>query len=248
MSQNNVPRVLAIAIDAAESTLIRRMIEHDEMPALKSLLSEGRWLSVKAPAHVGSGSVWPTFMTGCDPTVHGVYGEWCWQPDTMSLSRYQGSGLVPFWKKLVDDGTTVGVLDLPFMPMLGLRNGFEISEWGPHDVVKGQMQIGPEGIRNLVSESPAHALSSDRLDSEGPDDLENLTKLASSCFAGVKLRGALAQTFDQGNATSVCPYCLYRDSSRGALPLAHGGTRRRHLRTRSVYQSSDHQAEPARYL
>jgi len=197
MSQNNGPRVLAIALDAAEPTLIRRMIEQDEMPALKSLLAEGRWLSVKSPVHVGSGSVWPTFMTGCDPSVHGIYGEWCWQPDTMSVSRYQGGGLVPFWKRFVDEGATVGVLDLPFMPMLGLRNGFEISEWGPHDLLKSHMEVGPEGIRNLVSQSPAHALSSDRLDSEGPDDLESLTKLASSCLEGIKIRGALAQRLIQ---------------------------------------------------
>ena len=193
MSQNNSPRVLAIALDAAEPSLIRRLIEQEELPALKSLLAEGRWLRVKSPAHVGSGSVWPTFMTGGDPSVHGVYGEWCWQSDTMSLSRYQGNGLIPFWKRFVDDGVTVGILDLPFMPLLGLRNGFEISEWGPHDRIAGQVGVGPDGVRKLVSELPAHALSADRLDSQGPGDLENLTKLASSCFAGIKRRGALAQ-------------------------------------------------------
>jgi predicted AlkP superfamily phosphohydrolase/phosphomutase len=149
---------------------------------------------VKAPADVGSGSVWPTFMTGCDPSVHGVYGEWCWQADTMSLSRYQGSGMVPFWQRLVDEGATVGILDLPFMPMLGLANGFEISEWGPHDLLVGQVGVAPEGIRSLVSQSPAHPLSVDRLNCEGPHDLENLTKLASACFEGTKLRGALAQS------------------------------------------------------
>lgn len=193
MSQNNGPRVLAIALDAAEPTLIRRLIEADELPALKSLLAAGRWLRVKSPSHVGSGSVWPTFVTGCDPSAHGVYGEWCWLPESMSLSRYRGSGLVPFWKRLVDEGLTVGVFDLPFMPMLGLRNGFEISEWGAHDILEGHLEFAPPEIAKLVSESPAHALSADRLDSEGPNDLENLTKLAAACLAGVKLRGALAE-------------------------------------------------------
>lgn len=193
MSQNSGPRVLAIALDAAEPSLVRRLIEQDEMPALKSLLAEGRWLSVKSPAHIGSGAVWPTFMTGCEPSSHGAYGEWCWQPDTMSLSRYQGGSLVPFWKRFVDEGVTAGVLDVPFMPMLGLRHGFEVSEWGPHDRIAGHVRVGPDDVRDLVFDSPAHALSADRLDSEGPRDLENLTKLASSCLAGIKLRGALAQ-------------------------------------------------------
>jgi predicted AlkP superfamily phosphohydrolase/phosphomutase len=193
MSQRNGPAVLAIAIDAAESTLIRRMIEEGQLPAVKALLSQGSWRKVKAPAEVGSGSVWPTFMTGRDPSAHGVYGEWCWHSDTMSLSRFQGSDFIPFWKRFADDGITVGVLDLPFMPMLGLREGFEISEWGPHDVAAGYTQINPKVIKTLVSQTPAHALSLDRLDSEGQHDREHLTRLASSCLEGIKTRGALAE-------------------------------------------------------
>ena len=88
--------MLAFAVDAAEPTLIRRMIEQDEMPALKSLLSEGKWMSVKSPADIGSGSVWPSFLTGEDPTVHGVYGEWCWDPDLMGIERITSRHLSRF--------------------------------------------------------------------------------------------------------------------------------------------------------
>ncbi len=88
MSRHNGGRVLAIGLDAAEPALIRRMIARDEMPALKSLLAEGRWMRIQSPAHIGSGSVWPTFMTGKEPSAHGVYGEWCWQAETMSLFRF----------------------------------------------------------------------------------------------------------------------------------------------------------------
>lgn len=199
MSQSNAPRVLAIAIDAAEPELIRRLIEQEKLPVLKSLLAQGPWLRVKSPAHVGSGAVWPTFMTGAEPGAHGVYGEWTWQPDRMSLSRYDGrdgscdsSRLVPFWKDLADAGITVGILDLPFMPMLGLSQGFEVAEWGPHDRISGHTSAGPEKIAKLVAELPTHALSLDRLDCEGPHDQENLNKLVSACLRGVKLRGTLA--------------------------------------------------------
>ncbi len=186
------PRVLAIAIDAAEPELIRRLIDQDELPFLKSLLAQGHWRKVKSPAHIGSGAVWPTFISGVEPSAHGVYGEWSWQPETMSLRRYQGRGLVPFWKELADAGVIVGIFDLPFMPTVGLSQGFEVSEWGPHDRIAGHTSAGPEKIVRLVTGSPAHALSSDRLDSEGPHDRENLTKLASACLRGVELRGTLA--------------------------------------------------------
>lgn len=193
MSLNSNSQVLAIAIDAAEPKLVREMIEHDELPVLKSLLSQGRWARVEAPAKIGSGAIWPTFITGTDPSVHGVYGEWCWQPDSMSLSRYRGRDLTPFWQRLAQEGTTIGILDVPFMPMIGLRDGFEISEWAAHDLLEGRMQVAPERLKSIVAASPAHVLSSDRLETGGPDDLEKLQRLASACLKGIKLRGKLAQ-------------------------------------------------------
>ena len=54
MDHTNGRRVLAIAVDAAEPTFVRHLIDRDEMPALKSLLSSGKWLRVKSPAGVGS--------------------------------------------------------------------------------------------------------------------------------------------------------------------------------------------------
>ena len=102
MGPINGAKVLAIGIDAAESTLVRQLIEQNEMPALKSLLADGQWFRVQSPAHIGSGAVWPTFMTGTEATTHGVYSEWSWRPETMSLSRYNGRHLTPFWKVLAE--------------------------------------------------------------------------------------------------------------------------------------------------
>jgi len=193
LSQNSNSQVLAVVIDAAAPQLVRQMIEHDELPVLKSLLAEGSWIKVAAPANIGSGAIWPTFITGTEPSVHGIHGEWCWHPEDMTLSRYKGRDLVPFWQALAEEGTTIGILDLPFMPMIGLTDGFEISEWAPHDVIEGHVQVAPEKIKALVSASPTHALSSDRMKTGGPNDLENLQKLTSACLEGIKLRGKLAQ-------------------------------------------------------
>ncbi|MGH9872422.1 MAG: alkaline phosphatase family protein [Pyrinomonadaceae bacterium] len=185
--------ILAVGIDAAESTLVRQMIGRDEMPALKSLLAEGQWLAVRSPSPIGSGTVWPTFLTGEEPTVHGIYSEWKWLPETMSLRRYHGRHLTPFWKALDQQGVSVGVLDVPFAPPVGLAQGFEVSEWWAHDSMAAGLQAGPDRIRSLVREAPVHPLSANRFVNSTPDNQSNLRELAAACSAGARLRGMLAQ-------------------------------------------------------
>jgi predicted AlkP superfamily phosphohydrolase/phosphomutase len=185
-------RVLAVGLDAAEPSLVRELMERGEMPALKGLLEGGAWLRVESPAHVGSGAVWPTFLTGEGPAAHGVYAEWSWRPETMGLTRYRGRGLRPFWKGLAEDGVTVGVLDVPFAPLVGLSSGFEISEWGAHDVLEGRTEFGPAGLAPLLTKEFApHPLSLDRLDPAGPHDHGALRALAEGCAVGARLRGEL---------------------------------------------------------
>ncbi|HKR02451.1 MAG TPA: alkaline phosphatase family protein [Pyrinomonadaceae bacterium] len=197
MTQNNSPRVLAIGLDAAEPTLIRHFMEEGWMPALQRLLERGAWKRVRSPAVIGSGAVWPTFITGSGPREHGIYGEWEWQPGFMSVKRYSGRGLIPFWKSLAREGTTIGVLDIPFAPTVGLSEGFEISEWGAHDVIAGQTEVRPESLSALISQTRPHPFQAENVDASGPDDLESLARLRSACLDGVKLRGELARRLIQ---------------------------------------------------
>jgi predicted AlkP superfamily phosphohydrolase/phosphomutase len=193
MSTGNGSRVLAIGIDAAEATLVRKLIQQDEMPALKSLLEGGRWLRVQSPANIGSGAVWPTFITGGEPTTHGVYSEWSWRPDTMSLNRYHGRHLTPFWKPLAQQGIPVGVFDVPFALPVGVSKGFEVCEWWAHDSTGAGPQIGPDKILSLVKQAPAHPLSANRFVNTTPDSKSDLKELTAACREGARLRGTLAQ-------------------------------------------------------
>ncbi len=193
MKRNRVRPVLAIGLDAAEPTLIRQLIERDKLPVLKSLLREGFWADVDSTATVGSGTVWPTFFTGREPSEHGVHSEWCWQPETMSLKRYDGLGLAPFWRALAEEGVRVGVLDMPFAPMIGLGEGFEISEWGAHDVFEGRMRFAPESLAPLlVKDDARHPFSSNGEGAGGAQDVEGLKALAQLCLEGARMRGDLA--------------------------------------------------------
>ncbi|HJT67139.1 MAG TPA: alkaline phosphatase family protein [Pyrinomonadaceae bacterium] len=193
MSTDSNSSALAIGIDAAESSLVRRMIEQNELPALRSLLAEGKWLEVRSPAPVGSGTVWPTFLTGEEPAAHGIYSEWKWLPKTMSLRRYEGHHLTPFWKSLADDGVSVGVFDVPFAPTVGIKRGFEVCEWWAHDSTEAGLRIGPDEIQPLVQAAPAHPLSSNRFVTATPDSKNNSEELAEACSTGARARGSLAQ-------------------------------------------------------
>ena len=193
MRQKNFPRVLAVGLDAAEPTFVRRLIEEGALPTLKHLREQGAWSRVESPAHLGSGAVWPTFFTGTEPAEHGIYSEWCWQPETMSLVRYDGRRLTPFWKELAQKGVTVGIFDVPFAPPVGLSQGFEVAEWGAHDVVAGHLQVAPNELAELVTKQVTpHPFSFGGQGATGPDDLEGLRKLSAACLEGVRLRGELA--------------------------------------------------------
>ena len=112
----------------------------------------------------------------------------------MGVRRITGRQLTPLWKTMAESGTAVGILDIPFMPLVGLSKGFEISEWGPHDLIEGRVKAAPERVADLVKKEVAHPLSHDRLDAAGPDDYENLQRLISASLDGIRLRGSLTQS------------------------------------------------------
>jgi len=193
MSRANGSNVLAIGVDAAEATFVRQLIDQGELPALRELLEDGQWLRVESPAHIGSGAVWPTFMTGVEPSRHGMYSEWSWIPEAMGLTRYHGRNLTPFWKSLAQQNMALGIFDVPFALPVGVSRGFEVCEWWAHDATGAGLQAGPNSILSLVKQASAHPLSANRFVDTTPDNLSNLKELAAACIDGVKLRGMLAQ-------------------------------------------------------
>ncbi len=185
-------RVLAIALDAAEPTLVNRLIEQGEMPAFRALLAGGRQVRVESPAHIGSGCVWPSFCTGTEPQTHGIYGEWCWQPETMSLKRYNGNTFEPFWKTLSEQGMRIGVLDPPFVVPLRPNDGFEVIEWGAHDRI-GELHAHPADVADFISKLEPHPLATNHNDFVDRDSDDALEQVASSSLQGIKARGEVAE-------------------------------------------------------
>lgn len=193
MSRSEKPRVLAIGVDAAEPTLVQRLIDRGELPCLQALRERGAWGRVLSPAYIGSGAVWPTFMTGQSPLRHGIYYDWPWNPDTMSVSHLSTDHLTPFWQALSLEGYVVGVLDVPFAPIAGLPKGIEISEWGAYDFLRGRMEVSPPALLDWVTKGAGpHPFTTSVIEVLGPHDHEGLTRAVSVFLAGVRERGTLA--------------------------------------------------------
>jgi predicted AlkP superfamily phosphohydrolase/phosphomutase len=182
-------KVLAVGVDAADSRLVLDLIDRGELPTLRRLRDEGSWASVRSPTDIGSGTVWPTFYTGTQPDLHGVYGEWSWKPDAMNVITPALGRLDPFWRSFEDEGLTVGVLDVPLSPHVGLSRGFEVTEWGGHDAVWDRPAISPREIVPAVGVD--HPFGGGRLQVREHDRVK-VGALAAGCIEGATLRGELA--------------------------------------------------------
>ena len=185
-------RVIAIGIDAAEGRLVRRLADEGRLPAIAKLAAEHGWGTVTSPASIGSGAVWPTFSTGDPPDVHGLFGEYMWDPEALTLRQREFAHLVPFWRDLADAGATVAVFDVPFAPLVGHERIAEIAGWGAHDWW-GSRSVSPPEIKGaLAGVLRDHPLATGPVDSEGPGDISGLRDVVQSCGRGARLRGDLA--------------------------------------------------------
>ncbi len=148
--------VLAIGLDSCEVEFIDALVASGRLPNLAKLMAEGKRSDIGSTSHIGSGSVWATFATAVHPTIHGVGNEWLWDATTMQVRRFSARGLAPFWQEPAANGLRVGVLDVPFAGLVGLEEGFEVSEWGAHDVLVGSTEVGPAEAAELVAQAPRH--------------------------------------------------------------------------------------------
>lgn len=194
MTRSGRPTLIAIGIDAAEPTFVRRHLEQGDLPELRRLAAEGLWGSVVSPAPIGSGAVWPTFLTGRRPVEHGLHGEWVWRPDTMDLGPLSWDHLDPFWRSDAGRGRRVAVLDVPFAPLLDAPGCVEVLDWGAHDLLGGRLQVAPRHLEPLVVETGGvHPFAAGFISPAGPHDRAGLERSVARCLAGVTQRGRLAR-------------------------------------------------------
>jgi predicted AlkP superfamily phosphohydrolase/phosphomutase len=184
------PRVLAIGIDAAEASFVKRLIAEGSLPVMGALAAEGEWRSVDAYGDLGAGTVWPTFITGRTPEFHGVSADMQWKPQRMEMAKPNRSS--PMW---AGNGARprVGTLDVPYVMPTGSSGAFEVCAWGPQwfreSPVTAQPLAAATAVRALGSYPPiGEALGPP----PAPTDDSALERLCARSVAGIRLRGELA--------------------------------------------------------
>ena len=190
-ANSRTPRVLAIGIDAAESSFVRRLIDEGSLPVMGGLAAEGEWRSLDAFGHLGAGSMWPTFITGRTPEFHGINADMQWIPQRMEMVKPERSR--PMWGA---NGARprVGALDVPYMMPTGGPGAFEVCAWGPQWFRENPVTAGPAaaaaGVEALDSYPPiGEALGPP----PAPTDEAAIERLSGRSIACIRLRAELAR-------------------------------------------------------
>ncbi len=128
------PRLLLIALDAADPVLIERWIGDASLPNLAALSRAGVSGRLDSSARYLAGSPWPTFYTSQPPSAHGLYHDFQWRHENMAFSAPGRDWLSasPFWRHLGGDVPVIAY-DVPMNLGIEPFNGLEVSGWAAHD-------------------------------------------------------------------------------------------------------------------
>jgi predicted AlkP superfamily phosphohydrolase/phosphomutase len=183
-------RLAMIGLDAADLGLIRSA--EGTLPNIARALAGGTLHTIRSPADLLTGSVWPTFYTGSNPGTHGIYHHLQWDAERMSLRRLATDWFdcEPFWSDLERRGRRVIAVDVPLMFPDRLRTGVEVVNWGAHD------QLGPLACRPRELEDEIRRRFGEHpMGWEIPVEKsrEELAAIRDNLVAGARRKGALVR-------------------------------------------------------
>ena len=138
-----------IGLDAADLGSIRSWASR--LPNLSRVLASGSLHTLRSPADVLTGSVWPTFYTATSPGDHGIYHHLQWDAASMRLRRVTSDWLdcEPFWSELARRGRRVVAIDVPLLFPARSPRGVEVLNWGSHDTL-GPFACRPRSLEGEI--------------------------------------------------------------------------------------------------
>ena len=135
MACSETPPLVIIGIDAAEITVIDRLLRADRLPNIARLRRSGS-RAILGHRHGGlQSSVWRTFISGRLVTGHGVYFIKLWQPELMRLELLDDEmrPVTPFWALPAERRRKAALVDLPYLPAQAAAAERLVSGWQCHD-------------------------------------------------------------------------------------------------------------------
>ncbi len=107
-------KVAVIGLDGVPFSLLNDLFEADLMPRLAEVAAAGSFLQMESVLPAVSSVAWASFMTGCNPGEHGIFGFTDLKPNEISLRlpSYDDIRCPAIWQ--TDASQTSIVVNLPF--------------------------------------------------------------------------------------------------------------------------------------
>ena len=186
-------RVVAIAMEAAEMTLIEKWVEKGLLPTFSHMISEGSWRKLKSTADVASGGTWPTLHTGCSPASHGIArSHRHLKTGTYEIHKQYADQVKQgtFWDHLSEQGFRCAIIDVPKSFPKSNFNGIHLVNWGDEHQTWKQSSWPHAFIDEVIAKFGKHPLEG--WYQQRPKSLEGYKKFSRDLLSGIALRTELA--------------------------------------------------------
>jgi predicted AlkP superfamily phosphohydrolase/phosphomutase len=185
-------RVLAIAIDAAEWTLIERWARDGTMPHLKRLYESGARGRLISTVDWLAGTAWPSFYTGSYPPDHGFVFHLQWRPATQRHERPTNDWLplTPFYRRFGELGKRVIAIDVPITYAPESLNGIELTSWSTHDKITPPTSYPPEELEWISREIGTEPIT---IEQGGLQGIDSLLELRDELIRSTRRQSAVCE-------------------------------------------------------
>ncbi len=192
----STPKLVLIAVDAADSGLVRKWADEGHLPTFARLLASGLVAPIATPVAVLEGGIWPTLLTSSLPATHGMFSFQGLKPGTyeVEIAMYANRLTAPpFWERMSRAEKRVAVIDAPFARPIDGLNGVQITNWGVHDSWSWPRSSWPKGlIQDVVRRFGEHPVPY----CDGPDrSLADYEALRARLVDGVQRKAGLLRHF-----------------------------------------------------
>ncbi len=165
-------KTLVVGLDAACWEYVRPLIDADQLPALKALMTQGIWGKLVSTMPPWTPTAWATISTGKNPGKHGVF-DMLWRNPTTNVFTATSGSLrrgTPFWARLNEAGLRVGLVNVPFTYPPEPIDGFVVAGFGSPETATDIVYPGA-AARWVREHEPGlrPVVSAKILNSEDPD-------------------------------------------------------------------------------
>lgn len=211
-------KVLLIALDAAEPSLLRRWAAEGRLPNIARLIGDDSSSDLISPAAEFPDEVWPSIFTSSSAAQLGKY--YYIQPRRggyeleMIDDKPRGR---QFWAIASEAGRRVLVVDVPKTGLGPRVNGSQLVAWGAHATRCEKQSWPPELYGDVLRRHGPHPLFSCDALGRAPADYRRLTRLL---IEGVAARGRVIRDLMSRQDWDLC-FCAFSETHSAGHRMWH---------------------------